>query len=101
MTTLEKEILNIINETTDSEYIGKLKVIIDDISNNDKLYTLGLYLNFEMSPMILSYQGTEEEFKNFIREEMKSRKLQKVFRYEVIRDILLPGMDEYEDEEEW
>lgn len=100
MTTLEKEILNIINETTDSEYIGKLKVIIDDISNNDKLYTLGLYLNFEMSPMVLSYQGTEEEFKNFIREEMKSRKLQKVFRYEVIRDILLPGMDEYEDEEE-
>lgn len=101
MTALEKEILNIINETTDSEYIGKLKVIIDDISNNDKLYTLGLYLNFEMSPMVLSYQGTEEEFKNFIREEMKSRKLQKVFRYEVIRDILLPGMDEYEDEEEW
>jgi hypothetical protein len=100
MTTLEKEILDIINETTDSEYIGKLKVIIDDISNNDKLYTLGLYLNFEMSPMVLSYQGTEEEFKNFIREEMKSRKLQKVFRYEVIRDILLPGMDEYEDEEE-
>ena len=100
MTTLEKEILNIINETTDSEYIGKLKVIIDDISNNDKLYTLGLYLNFEMAPMVLSYQGTEEEFKNFIREEMKSRKLQKVFRYEVIRDILLPGMDEYEDEEE-
>lgn len=101
MTTLEKEILDIINETTDSEYIGKLKVIIDDISDNDKLYTLGLYLNFEMSPMILSYQGTEEEFKNFIREEMKSRKLQKVFRYEVIRDILLPGMDEYEDNEEW
>ena len=100
MTTLEKEILNIINETTDSEYIGKLKVIIDDISNNDKLYTLGLYLNFEMSPMVLSYQGTEEEFKNFIREEMKSRKLQKVFRYEVIRDILLPGMEEYEDDEE-
>ena len=79
MTALEQEILNIINETTDSEYIGKLKVIIDDISNNNKLYTLGLYLNFEMSPMILSYQGTEEEFKKFIREEMKSRKLQRVF----------------------
>jgi hypothetical protein len=27
--------------------------------------------------------------------------LQKVFRYEVLRDILLPGMDEYEDDEEW
>lgn len=96
MTTLEKEILNIINEATDSEYIGKLKVIVDD-----DLYNLGLYLNREMTPTVLSFQGTEEEFKEFVREEMKNRKLQKVFRYEVIRDILLPGMEEYEDDEEW
>lgn len=96
MTTLEQEILNIINEATDSEYVGKLKVIVDD-----NLYNLGLYLNREMSPTVLSFQGTEEEFKEFVREEMKSRKLQKVFRYEVIRDILLPGMEEYEDDEEW
>lgn len=95
MTTLEKEILNIINEATDSEYIGKLKVIVDD-----DLYNLGLYLNREMTPTVLSFQGTEEEFKEFVREELKSRKLQRVFRYEVIRDILLPGMDEYEDDEE-
>lgn len=95
MTTLEKEISNIINEATDSEYIGKLKVIVDDDS-----YTLGLYLNLEMSPMVFSYQGDEQGFKDFIREEMKSKKLQNVFRYEVIRDILLPGMEEYEDDEE-
>ena len=95
MTTLEKEILNIINETTDSEYIGKLKVVVDDDS-----YTLGLYLNLEMSPMVFSYQGDEQGFKDFIREEMKSKKLQNIFRYEVIRDILLSGMEEYEDDEE-
>jgi len=95
MTTLEKEILNIINEATDSEYIGKLKVVVDDDS-----YTLGLYLNLEMSPMVFSYQGDEQGFKGFIREEMKSKKLQNIFRYEVIRDILLPGMEEYEDDEE-
>ena len=95
MTTLEKEILNIINEATDSKYIGKLKVVVDDDS-----YTLGLYLNLEMSPMVFSYQGGEQGFKDFIREEMKSKKLQNIFRYEVIRDILLPGMEEYEDDEE-
>lgn len=95
MTTLEREILNIINEATDSEYIGKLKVVVDDDS-----YTLGLYLNLEMSPMVFSYQGDEQGFKDFIREEMKSKKLQNIFRYEVIRDILLPGMEEYEDDEE-
>ena len=96
MTTLEKEILNIINEATDSEYIGKLKVIVDD-----DLYNLGLYLNREMTPTVLSFQGTEEEFKEYVRDEMKFRKPQRVFRYEVIRDILLPGMEEYEDDEEW
>lgn len=95
MTTLEKEILNIINEATDSEYIGKLKVIVDD-----NLYNLGLYLNREMTPTVLSFQGTEDEFKEFVREEIKHRKPQKVFRYEVIRDILLPGMEEYENDEE-
>ena len=96
MTTLEKEILEIINEATDSEYIGKLKVVVDE-----GYYTLKLYLNLEMVPMIFSYQGTEQEFKDFIYEEMKNRKLQKVFRYEVLRDIILPGMEEYEDEEEY
>lgn len=96
MTALEKEILNIINEATDSEYIGKLKVIVDD-----NLYNLGLYLNREMTPTVLSFQGTEEEFKEYVRDEMKLRKPQRVFRYEVIRDILLPGMEEYEDDEEW
>lgn len=96
MTTLEKEILEIINDATDSEYIGKLQVAVDD-----GFYTLKLYLNLEMVPMIFSYQGTEQEFKNFIYEEMKNRKLQKVFRYEVLRDILLPGMEEYEDDEEY
>ena len=96
MTTLEKEMLEIINDATDSEYIGKLQVVVDD-----GFYTLKLYLNLEMVPMIFSYQGTEQEFKNFIYEEMKNRKLQKVFRYEVLRDILLPGMEEYEDDEEY
>lgn len=95
MTTLEREILQIINDATNSEYISTLKVFVDD-----DIYTLQLFLNFYMSPMVFCYQGTEEEFKDFIKSEMKSRKLQDVFRYEVIRDILLPGTEECVCDEE-
>lgn len=114
-TLLEKEILEIINCATCSEYIGELEVLTEknpcdykcctfNTCQKEKCkryipdtYVLKLYLNRNYTPMVFSYQGTEQEFKDYIKEEMKSRKLQKIFRYEVIRDIILPG-DEREDE---
>lgn len=39
------------------------------------------------SPLVLAYQGTEEEFKNYIKEEIKKRRLEKVMRYEVRREL--------------
>lgn len=103
-TVLEQEILEIINCATCSQYTGKLEVTVDDEEVKcgkffPKWYTLKLYLNLHMSPMVFAYQGTEQEFKDYIKEEMKSRKLQKIFRYEVIRDIILPGDERCEDEE--
>ena len=79
---LANEILNIIDETIEGEYVGKLEVIVDD-----DWYTLNLFMNMHNSPLVLAYQGTEEEFKNYIREEIKKRKLEKVMRYEVIREL--------------
>ena len=79
---LANEILNIIDETTQGEYIGKLEVIVDD-----DWYTLNLFMNMHNAPLVMAYQGTEEGFKNYIREEIKKRKLEKVMRYEVRREL--------------
>lgn len=83
---LANEILKIIDETICGEYIGKLEVIIDD-----DWYTLNLYMNMYQSPLVMAYQGTEEEFKNYVRDEIKRRKLEKVMRYKVIKE--LPALD--------
>jgi hypothetical protein len=44
-------------------------------------------MNMHNAPLVMAYQGTEEGFKNYIREEIKRRKLEKVFRYEVRREL--------------
>jgi hypothetical protein len=44
-------------------------------------------MNMHNAPLVLAYQGTENEFKNYIREEIKRRKLEKVMRYEVRREL--------------
>lgn len=79
---LANEILDIIDETIGGEYVGKLEVIVDD-----DWYTLNLFMNMHNAPLVLAYQGTEEEFKNYIREEIKKRKLEKVMRYEIRREL--------------
>lgn len=53
-----------------------------------------------LSPMVFAFQGTEEQFKNYIKEEMKARKLEKVFRYQVLREILLPFEEECDEDED-
>lgn len=73
MENLEKEILEIINEAIGGKYIGGLKILIED-----DIYELLLYLNQEMAPLILSYQGSESDFKEFIRKEIKARQMERV-----------------------
>ena len=73
MENLEKEILEIINEAIGGKYVGGLKILIED-----DIYELLLYLNQEMAPLVLAIQGTESEFKEFIRKEMKTRQLERV-----------------------
>lgn len=88
---LANEILNIIDETICGEYVGKLEVIVDG-----DWYVLNLFMNMYQAPLVMAYQGTEEKFKEFIREEIKKRKLEKVMRYEVRRELPALECDWYE-----
>ena len=86
MTEIEKDIKEIIEEVTNSKYIGKLKVVSEPINDNT-LWMLLLYLDLEMTPMILAYEGTEKEFVEFIKKELKSRKLHTVKFWKAIQEF--------------
>lgn len=82
MTKIEDEIRQIINEVTEREYIGKLSV-----RNEDDIWTLYLYLNRELVPMVMSMQGTEDQFKRFVKREMKKRRLHEVKFWKGIMEL--------------
>lgn len=82
MTEIEEEIRQIINDTTERVYITKLHV-----RHEDGIWTLYLYLNRVLVPMVMSYEGTEEGFKKFVKKEMKSRRLEEVKYWKTTREI--------------
>lgn len=104
MTELEHEVLCIINEVTENCYTGKLKVLVTPperhrcdphcIPLNDTIYELYLYLDRWRTPIVLSYEGTEDEFKQFIRDEFKKNKYEKVHFYKITREPLVPPQEE-------
>lgn len=83
MTELEKEIKQIIEETTNSKYISTLKVV-----EEDGYYELLMHLNQEQAPLHLGIQGTVDDFKNFIKEEMKFRKNNDVRYWKGVQDYV-------------
>ena len=109
MTELEQEVLCIINEVTENCYIGKLKVLVTKPERqcgdlpcrpvNDTIYELYLYLDRWRTPIVLSYEGTEDEFKKFIREEFKKNKYEKIHFYKITREpIVIEEEIERDDE---
>lgn len=93
MTEIEKHIKEIIEEVIEGKYVGKLKVVSEPV-NDSVLWMLLLYLDLELTPMILAYEGTKDEFYDFIRKEMKARKLQTVKFWKAVQ--VFPG-DEVND----
>jgi hypothetical protein len=84
MSELEKEILNIINEVTESNYVGGLKVTYEN-----GIYILFLYLDVEYAPIQLGFEGSENDFKNYIRNELKSRRLECVPRGRLVQQVII------------
>lgn len=119
MSELEKEVLEIINEIVEGEYIGKLKVREDKFYKNIRCdrcnsvselynieYSLFLYLNSDYEPIVMSYMFRERSlqddentyiknaksaFKEFVKEEFKNRMLQQVDYYRI--SLELPSLD--------
>ena len=81
MTALENEILEIINEVTGNCYIGKLTVIEEDDG-----YTLRLGLNTPNAPTVLYYQGSVEDFKEYIKEEIKRRRYPEIEYWNALKE---------------
>lgn len=83
MTELEEEIKQIIDDTTDRDYITKFHV-----GHEDDVWTLYLYLNRELvPPIVMSIQGDEEKFKKFVKREMKKRRLEEVKYWKTTREL--------------
>ena len=74
MTQLECDILKVINETIGGKYIGKRRV-----TKEDNIYCLAMFLNLTVNPAfsLIKECKNDEEFKEFVRKEMKTRKIEK------------------------
>ena len=83
LNNLENDILDIINNVTESFYVGGLKVV-----KEDGMYMLFLYLDVEYAPLQLAYEGTEDEFKNYIKDELKSRRLECIPRGRLVQQVI-------------
>ncbi len=80
MTALEQEVLKLIQVITCSFYVSKLKVEEDDGS-----YTLNLYLNQEQSPMVINYEGSKEQFLDYIAKDLKKRQIERTSYYKGVK----------------
>lgn len=73
MTTIECDILCIIEQVIEGKYVGNLKVY-----EEDGVWYLLLGLNQDYAPLMLAKQCDYETFKCFIAKEFKERSLEKV-----------------------
>lgn len=81
MDKLEQEILDIINEVIEGKYIGRL-----NISHEDGIWQLNLFFDRNYTPVSLAYEGTEDEFKKFVKKEIKKNKYEKVKFWKITRE---------------
>lgn len=81
----QQQIVEIVQEATGALYTEKIEVRFDE----PDLWSLFLYLDRELVPLILSYQGDFEQFKKYIVKELKARQLTRVGFYKI--DLVYNG----------
>ncbi len=88
----EQEVYELIKETTGYEYIGKLRIL-----NDGNMWQLLLYFDREYTPTVFAMEGTETEFKKFLRHEFKTRKMEKTRYYKIVREPFV-DLTDWDDE---
>lgn len=76
MDHLIDKIRTLLNQITESKYIGALDVKLD---NGIYILSLGLG-NKDAKPISLGFQGSEEEFLKFLEKEFRKKKFQSIDR---------------------
>lgn len=78
---LKQVILDYFRTTYEAEFIGKL-----EIENLDPVgYKIKLYLDNDYYPLVIIADLPDEEFIEYIKEELRSRKLHKTKFYKAIK----------------
>lgn len=78
LSNLKDNIRNLFCEVTCTKYIGDLDLVITDYCN-DRIYTLKMGLNCpDVSPVVLGFQGNEEQFMKYLAKEFRKRRLHEV-----------------------
>ena len=78
LSKLKNDIRTLFFNVTCTKYIGDLELdIINDCNNN--LYTLRICLNTpDVAPIVLGFQGNENQFMKYLEKEFRKRKLQEI-----------------------
>ena len=83
MTSLEQEILCVINNAIGGKYIGKFKVFYEDNVG----WVLLLHMNQEQAPMNFVYDGTWEQFKKYIWNEIHFRHMEIASFFQAVQEL--------------
>lgn len=83
MTLLEEEILETINDAIGGKYIGQLKVFHEDEIG----WVLLLHMNQEQAPMNFVYDGTWEQFKKYIWNEIHFRHMEIASFFQAVQEL--------------
>ena len=78
LSNLKNNIRDLFFNITCTKYIGDLELdIINDCYDN--LYTLRICLNTpDVAPIVLGFQGNEEQFMKYLEKEFRKRRLQEI-----------------------
>lgn len=75
---LETIIRSYLMTTYKAEYIGKMSII-----QNEELFIFNIGIPDELTPITISYEGSEEKFISYLKEELRKKNFMRQSYYKV------------------